>query len=257
MADPVAQVRTPQVINAWFREHQVDAVLVPMHVPAGDLDAVLDALRRMRNLGGFIVTVPHKTAIAERCDELGPAGQAIGSVNTVRRTADGRLVGEMFDGAGFVSGLQTQGHDLAHKRVLLLGAGGAGSAIAFALAQAGAASVTVANRTPARAHALVERVRKALPQATIEAGAPEPEGHDIIVNATSLGMRAEDALPLDVERLAPDMLVAEIIMKPEQTRLLDEAQRRGCPIHHGRHMLDRQVALMTQFLLQGQPEAVN
>lgn len=249
LADPVAQVRTPQVLNDYFAAHDVDAVLVPVHVSADELAEVVAGLRRMRNLAGFVVTVPHKTAMASLCDELGPAGRAIGSVNAVRRTADGRLLGDMFDGAGFVAGLRSQGNDPADWRVLLLGAGGAASAIAFALAEAGARRVTIANRTRAKAQVVVERVRRAFPQADVTVGDADPRDHDMVVNATSLGMRPEDPLPVDVGLLQPDVLVAEIIMKPELTPLLDQARQRRCPIHYGRHMLDRQVDLMARFML--------
>jgi shikimate dehydrogenase len=203
----------------------------------------------MKNLGGFVVTVPHKIAMAGLCDELGPAARAIGSVNTVRRTADGRLVGDMFDGAGFVGGLQAQGHDPDGRQVLLLGAGGAASAIAYALSGAGARRVVVANRTRAKAETVVAHVRRALPRADIVVGEADPRGYDRVVNATSLGMRLEDPLPVDVTRLEPHTLVAEIIMKPEVTPLLEAARQRGCAIHYGRHMLDCQVDLMTRFML--------
>ncbi|TAN30800.1 MAG: shikimate dehydrogenase [Castellaniella sp.] len=249
LADPVAQVRTPQVLNEHFAAHGLDAILVPMHVASTDLEEVLSGLRRMKNLSGFVVTVPHKIAMASLCDELGPAARAIGSVNTVRRTVDGRLMGEMFDGAGFVGGLLAQGHDPDGKRVLLLGAGGAASAIAFALSGAGARRVTVANRTRAKAETVVEHVRRALPQADIAVGDADPRGYDMVVNATSLGMRPEDPLPMDVSGLEPRTLVAEIIMKPEVTPLLEAARQRGCTVHYGRHMLDCQVVLMVRFML--------
>ncbi|WP_066454008.1 shikimate dehydrogenase family protein [Castellaniella caeni] len=250
VADPIAQVRTPQVLNAYFEARALDAVLVPVHVAPEGLAAVVEGFRRTRNLDGFIVTVPHKTAVAALCDALGPAAQATGSVNTVRRDPDGRLVGDMFDGAGFVQGLRTQGHDPAGRRCLLLGAGGAAGAIAFSLAQAGAAQVVVANRTRAKADAVVQRVRQAFPQADIQAGDADPQGYDVVVNATSLGMKPDDPLPLAIDRLQPHTLVAEIIMKPELTPLLAQAQAHGCPVHFGRHMLDEQVRLMARFMLR-------
>lgn len=249
LADPVAQVRTPQVLNDHFEAHGVDAVLVPVHVSADGLPEVLAGLRRMRNLAGFVVTVPHKTVMASLCDDLGPAGRAIGSVNAVHRTADGRFVGDMFDGVGFVAGLRSQGHDPAGRSVLLLGAGGAASAIAFALAEAGARRVTVANRTRAKAQAIVERVLRVFPRSDVAVGDADPRGHDMVVNGTSLGMRPEDPLPVDADLLQPGMLVAEIIMKPELTPLLEQARQRQCSIHYGRHMLDRQVELIAQFML--------
>jgi shikimate dehydrogenase len=248
IADPVAQVRTPEVFNALFERQQIDAVLVPVHVPKEGLEALINGFRMLKNLGGFIVTVPHKKAVATLCDEVGEAGQMVGAVNAVRREKDGRLIGNMFDGAGFVAGLKSQGYDPAGLRVLLLGAGGAGGAIALSLAEAGVASLTIANRTPDKAEGVMNRIVKLYPALTIRMGAPDPHGHDLIINATSLGMREEDPLPIDPRLLTPHMLVAEIIMKPEITPLLAAAKNQGCDVHYGRHMLDQQIQLMSNFI---------
>jgi len=250
IADPIAQVRTPEVFNEYFRAQRMDAVLVPIQVAPEGLADVVTGLRAMSNLGGFIVTVPHKISVAALCDELGPTGRATVSVNTVRRTADGRLIGDMFDGEGFVRGLRGQGNDPAGKRVLLLGSGGAAGAIAFALAQAGTGSITIANRTRSRAEHVVKRVREFFPQANIAAGDSDPRGFDIVVNATSLGMKPTDPLPLDTDKLQSRTLVAEVVMKPELTPLLERARSLGCPIHFGRHMLDEQARLMAHFMLE-------
>lgn len=248
IADPVAQVRTPEVLNDYFARNQQDAVLVPIQVAPEGLQDLFAAFRRMKNLGGFVVTVPHKTTAAALCDELGPAGQAIGSVNAIRRTSDGRLVGDMFDGAGFVAGLRAQGRDPADKRVLLVGSGGAASAIAFALAEAAVASLTIANRTASKARDLVARLQPSFPDVAIDVGAADPRGADLVINATSLGMKESDPLPLDIALLSRDTVVAEIIMKPEMTALLEGARSKGCTIHHGHHMLDEQVKLLAGFI---------
>jgi shikimate dehydrogenase len=248
VADPISQVRTPQVLNQYFETQGHDGVLVPMHVKPDGLADVVNGFRRLQNFGGFIVTVPHKAAVAALCDELGPAARAIGAVNAVRRTEDGRLIGEMFDGYGFVTGLTSQGHDPAGRKVLLLGSGGAAGAIAFALVQANVAQLTIANRTQSKAQAIVERVVAAFPDARVSTGTPNPQGFDIIVNATSLGMKETDPLPIDVSLIEPRQLVAEIIMKPEHTALLQQARKLGCPIHLGRHMLDAQARLMAEFM---------
>lgn len=247
ISDPVAHVRTPEVFNDFFAQCNSDAVLIPIHVAPEGLKAVLTAFRAMKNLGGFVATVPHKTATAALCDELGDAGRAIGSVNAVRREADGRLIGNMFDGAGFVAGLRSQGHDPAERRTLLVGAGGAAGAIAFALAEAGVASLTIANRTRSKAENVMARVTKFFPDRPISLGAADPTGHDLVINATSLGLKAGDPLPLDTERLVPSMTVAEVIMKPETTPLLAAAKARGCVVHYGRYMLDSQIPLIAGF----------
>lgn len=248
LADPVAHVRTPMVFNEFFRARGIDAVLVPIEVPASGLAALLDGLRATRNLDGFVVTMPHKTAMVALCDEVAHVGRLIGAVNTVRREPDGRLVGTMFDGLGFVAGLRLKGYEPRGRRAFLAGAGGAASAIAFALAEAGVARLTVFNRTAAKAEALAARVRAAHPSIEVVVGPADPRGHELVINGTSLGLKPTDALPFEVARLAPDMLVAEVIMMPETTGLLAAATARGCQIHHGRHMLDEQISLMAEFM---------
>jgi shikimate dehydrogenase len=131
LADPIHHVKTPQALNALMQEHNVDGVMIPFHVGAGGLDSLVAGLRSMHNLKGFVVTVPHKTAIVDLCDEVSEQAQAIGAVNTVRREDDGRLVGEMLDGAGFVAGLRQGGVEPRERSVYLAGAGGAANAIAF------------------------------------------------------------------------------------------------------------------------------
>ena len=249
LADPISQVRTPEVLNEYFVTHDIDAVLVPMQVATEDLEQTVNALKRMKNLGGFIVTVPHKSHVATLCDDLGAAGAAIGSINTIHRTAEGKLLGDMFDGVGFVSGLNTQGHNPKGKRVLLLGAGGAAAAIAYALAQAEVSELVIANRTLEKAQQLAERTQRIFPNVLIRAAKNDPTGFDMVINSTSLGMKEDDELPLDTSLLEPSTLVAEIIMKPPLTPLLKAAQERGCTIHFGRHMLDEQVRLMAEFML--------
>lgn len=253
VADPIGQVRTPQVLNAWLESEGIDAVLVPMHVGAEGLEALFQSFRHMRNLDGFVVTVPHKTEAVRLCDEVSDAARAMGAANTFRREPDGRLVGDMFDGLGFVEGLKAEGNDPAGKSVLLVGAGGAAAAIAYALTQAGIARLTIANRTHAKAEEMAQRLRAGQSGAVVDAGPADPRGYDIVVNATSLGMKDSDALPLDSSLLSPSTLVAEIIMKPEMTALLTAAQQRGCRIHLGRHMLDQQVNLIGRFITGKQP----
>ncbi len=248
LADPIAQVRVPEVFNRLFAEKGIDAVFVPFHIGADALEASWPAFRAMKNLGGLIITTPHKQQVARLSDVREDEGEMIGAVNTVRREPDGRFVATMFDGEGFVSGLRAQGHDPRGRRVVMAGAGGAGSAIAFALAKAGVAHLVIVNRSPEKARALADRVRGWFPDCPIEV-ADRPAGDiDILVNTTSLGMKPEDPLPVPLDALRPDTLVAEIIMKPEMTPLLQAAEKRRNPIHHGRHMLDEQIRLMCDFL---------
>lgn len=248
LAHPVAHVRTPQAMNAHSAAAGQDAVMVPLQVLPEDLRSAVGALRRMPNLRGIVVTVPHKEAVAALCDELTESARQVGAVNVIRREADGRLVGGQFDGEGFVAGLHAAGHAVAGRAVFLAGAGGAAAGLAFAFARHCARRLTIHNRTAAKAADLAARVRAAHPACDARAGGADPAGHAVVVNATSLGMKAGDALPLDVTHLAPPMLAAEVIMAPEVTPFLAEAARRGCATHGGRPMLEAQIALLAGFM---------
>jgi len=249
IADPIHHVRTPQGINPILTERGIDAVLVPIHVDARGLAAAVAGFRVMRNLAGFIVTVPHKTAMLGLCDTLSDDAGRIGAVNVVRREADGRLSGHMLDGEGFIGGLR--GADIAPEgcRCLLAGAGGAASAIAFALARAGVARLDIHNRSRERAEALVARVAEAHPACQVTVAGPRPGAeHDLIINATSLGLRPDDPLPIDPAGLRPSHTVCDIIMDPARTALLRAAEACGCRTHPGQPMLDHQLRLMVEAL---------
>lgn len=169
-------------------------------------------------------------------------------MNAVWRHPDGRLTGGQFDGEGFVAGLRSAGHVVQGKLVLMAGAGGAAAGIGFALLRHGVGALTIYNRSAGRAGDLAQRLRKAFPGAAVVVGGPDPTGHDIVVNATSLGLHEGDALPLDTSRLAPPMLAAEVIMQPEVTPFLAEAANRGCATHGGHAMLSAQVTLLAGFV---------
>ncbi|WP_412180087.1 shikimate dehydrogenase family protein, partial [Variovorax paradoxus] len=138
LADPVAHVVGSLRLNDRFAAEGLDIAVSPLHVAPADLATVIDALRRMRNVLGFGVTIPHKIAVLPLLDATTPRAARIGAVNFVRRDAEGRLTGDNLDGRGFVDGLAGQGITLQGRRVLQLGAGGAGRAVAFGIAEAGA-----------------------------------------------------------------------------------------------------------------------
>src|SRR5262245_24685142 len=171
-------------------------VLVPMQVPSGTLPEVVGALRRIGNFTGAIVSMPHKTAVVSLLDRLTLEAQRVGAVNVIRRTADGRLEGSILDGEGFVSGLRSAGHEVAGRSCLLVGAGGAAAAIAFSLARNGCRSLAIQNRTTARAATLATRLHRSFPALHVQTGDSAGAVYDIAINATSLGMKPDDALPI-------------------------------------------------------------
>lgn len=248
LADPIYHVKTPQTMNAVFESRGVDAVLVPFHVAPHCLQGLVAGLRRMENFGGFIATVPHKGAMLDLCDAVSDAARHIGAVNCVRREADGRMVGTMLDGIGFVEAIRARGIDVSGLKVFLVGAGGASSAIAFGLADAGVRHITISNRSRERAAELAHRLRAAYPGLPVSTDPEDIEHHDLIVNGSTLGMEATDAAPLDVTRLQHHHLVADAIMQPAITPLLAAALDRGCKIFPGKLMLDAQILLMARHM---------
>lgn len=247
IGDPIAQVRAPGAFGALFEAQAIDAVCVAMHVGPDGLEAAIAGMRGWRNLVGLSVTIPHKGPICRYLDALSERARRVGVVNAVRREPDGRLVGDIFDGEGFVGGLRREGIAVDGASAWLVGAGGAGTAIAFALVEHGIRRLTLTDTNTARAEALAARLGAERPGCAVVAqGVSDPV--DIAINATPLGMRAEDPLPFDPAPLAATTVVAEVIMKPPTTRLLRAAVRLGRRIHRGHHMLDNQIDLYAQFL---------
>jgi shikimate dehydrogenase len=248
LADPVAHVKTPQMINQVALERGVDGVMVPFHVAPDDLAALVKGLKGMKSLHGFVVTVPHKTAIVDLLDEVSESARLIGAVNTVRREEDGRLIGEMLDGIGFVTGLKQAGIDPKGLSAYLAGAGGAANAIAFALIEAGVTHLTIANRTQSKVEDLIRRLKIAYPLADVRIGTADPAGHDLVVNGTSLGLKTGDALPFMTETLQPCQIIAEVIMDPEETAVMAHARAKGCRVHPGKPMLASMRYLIADFM---------
>lgn len=244
---PVGHVRVPMSFNERFARSGVDGVSLPFDARPEHFAAAVRGLQALDNLGGFVVTAPHKQAMVALCDEVVGEARLVGAVNTVRRDPDGRLIGDLFDGRGFVQGLLAHGHAVAGKRVFLYGAGGAGNAVAFALARAGVASITIHNRTAARAQDLARRVAAAYPACDVSVGPKDPRGFDIAANATCVGL-ADGELSFDVSQMASSTLVTEVIMKPEKTALIIAAEARGLQAQQGKHMLDYQMDLIFEFM---------
>jgi shikimate dehydrogenase len=246
IGDPVAQVMAPELMNRLFGERGVDAVLVPIEVSAGHLATVVEGLKQIVNLDGFLVTVPHKLALSRLADRLSDAATLAGSVNAMRREPDGRWLGDNFDGEGFVRGLRIAGHMIPGKRFSLVGAGGAGVSIAAAILGAGASALSIVDLDRSRAEALAARLDTRWPGLPAASGVPDPAS-DVVVNATPLGLREADPLPFPIDGLNPEAVVADIIMKPAETRLLQEAAARGLRTHPGLPMLAEQIPLYREF----------
>ncbi|MDL5205425.1 ThiF family adenylyltransferase [Streptomyces sp. ALI-76-A] len=241
LGDPVAQVQAPALMNPVLAELNIDAVVVPVHARPEHLEDIVRGLKRVENLDGMFVTVPHKAAVRRLADRCGTTVDIVGSANVLRREADGGWLAENFDGSGFVAGLAGAGHEPRGSRVALVGTGGAGSAIAAALLAAGVDRLLVYDTDTAKLTALAARLKAHWPGRVHALSGPHLPDVDIAVNATPLGLRADDPLPFEPASLPSGSLVADIVMKPRETRLLREAAARGHRIHHGIHMLEGQL----------------
>ena len=251
IAHPVTHVRAPMVFNPRFAAAGLDHIMVPIDAPPDSLEDIIRGLQRMPNFGGLAVTIPHKVAMAELCDDLGTVARLTGAVNAVRFDPDGHLYGDNFDGAGFVAGCRGNGFEVTGKTVLMLGAGGAARAIAAALCEAGIGQLTIANRNLANAQQLVDLLVTDGGFANVSAqplAETDGAGVDMIINSTSLGLHADDPVPLALDQVSKDTLIADIIMVPAETKWLQDAARRGFAVHYGRHMLDYQIDLIGRFI---------
>ncbi len=244
---PTHTFKSPMIYNPYFEHVGVNVVVVPMGCQPPDYPAFLTSVFTLTNIRGALITMPHKVVTVGLLDEVTPTVKVAGACNAVKRTADGRLVGDMFDGAGFVRGVQRKGLDLQGARVLVVGSGGVGCAIAASLAGAGIGAIALYDVNTASADALAQRLKANYPHIEVSTGSNDPAGFDLVVNATPMGMNEGDALPTDVSRLEARTFVGEVVMKTEMTAFLSAAQARGCRVQVGSDMLFEQIPAYLEF----------
>jgi shikimate dehydrogenase len=244
---PTHSFKAPMIYNPYFVQAGINAVVVPMGCKTEDYPTFLRSVFNLSNIRGALITMPHKVSTVALLDEVSPTAQIAGACNAVKRNAQGKLVGDMFDGAGFVRGVQRKGLQLAGAKVLVVGSGGVGCAIAASLAAAGIGSVSLFDVNAASAEQLGARLQKHYPAIQVHTGSNDPAGHDLVVNATPLGMNVGDPLPIDVARLEARTFVGEVVMKSETTAFLAAAQQRGCRTQIGTDMLYEQIPAYLEF----------
>lgn len=252
---PTASFKAPMIYNPWFEAKGIDAIVVPMGVPAEAGASALPTIFAFTNFHGALITMPHKVAVVSMLDEVTKAVRVAGACNGVLRTPEGKLVGDQFDGAGFVRGVERKGRQVKGARALVCGSGGVGSAIAASLAGAGVGTLAVYDVNTASMDGLARRLADVYPEIEVLAGANDPEGFDIVVNGTPLGMKPGDPLPMDVTRLAPTTFVGEVVMKQETTPFLAAARARGCPTQIGIDMLFEMIPAYLEFFGFGETTA--
>ena len=244
---PTHSFKAPLIYNPWFDHKGIDAVVVPMGVRAPEYPEFLKYLFRLTNIRGALVTMPHKVTTVGLVDEVSATAEIAGATNAVLLRDDGTLLGDQFDGAGFVRGVQHKGFDLIGRRALVVGAGGVGSAIVASLAAAGVGAIGIFDPDDEATNGLARRINERYPKIEVTTGSKDPEGYDLVVNATPLGMKEGDPLPVQVDRIAPDTFVGEVVMTNEITPFLRAVRERGCQVQVGKDMLYEQIPAYLEF----------
>ena len=244
---PTHSFKSPLIYNPYFEQEGINALVVPMGCQAAHYPDFLKSVFNLSNIRGALITMPHKVTTVGLLDEVTPTVKVAGACNAVKRDERGRLVGDMFDGAGFVRGVKRKGFALQGKRVLVVGCGGVGSAIAASLAAEQIAAISLFDVNTASCEGLGQRLQSEYPQIKVETGSNDPEGHDLVVNATPMGMNEGDPLPMDVSRIAPETFVGEVVMRQEMTAFLQAAKNRGCKVQVGSDMLFEQIPAYLEY----------
>lgn len=244
---PTHSFKAPLIYNPYFEEAGINAAVVPMGCHAEDYPSFLKLVFKLSNIHGALITMPHKIVTVGLLDEVSKSVAVAGACNAVRLAQDGRLMGDMFDGEGFVRGVLRRGRAIKGKRAIMVGTGGVGSAIAASMAQAGIAELGINDAHPPMMEELARRLRLHYPELQVTTEATDPAGYDIVVNATPLGMRDDDPLPFDVQRISPSAFVGEVVMKQEITPFLALVRARGCEFQIGLDMLFEQIPAYLEF----------
>jgi len=248
---PTETFKAPLIYNPYFEKAGIDAVVVPMGVKAVDYRDFLQSIFRLTNIRGALITMPHKVTTVGLLDECSTAVKVAGSCNAILRRPGGTLLGDIFDGAGFTRGMKRKGFEFGGAACLVVGTGGVGSAIAASIAAEGPGSIALFDTHFASAERLAARLRQHYPSLRIEIRDKDPAGYDLVVNATPLGMKPGDPLPVDPTRLDRKTYVGEVVMKREMTPLLEAAAARGCRFQVGTDMLFEQIPAYLEFFGYG------
>ena len=244
---PTESFKAPMIYNPWFESKRIDAIVAPMGVTVADFATVMPALLRCTTVHGALITMPHKVTVMALADEVTPTALIAGAANAILKRPDGTVLADMFDGAGFVRGVERKGKKIAGSSVLVVGSGGVGSAIAASIATAGPARMMLFDMNAEGADALAGRLRQHYPELDVQTGSRDPAGFDLVVNATPLGMKPDDPMPVDIARIAPGTFVGEVVMKEEYTPLLRAAREKECPVQVGTDMLFEMIPAYLEF----------
>ena len=244
---PTHTFKSPSIYNPWFERNQINAVVVPMGVRAVDYVDVFRSLFKVTNMRGALITMPHKITTMSLVDEVSPTAAVAGATNAVVVRPDGSLLADQFDGAGFVRSLANKGFQPVGKRALVVGNGGVGSAIAASLAGTGLAEIGLFDASSEASQKLGERITEHYPEVAVSAVSNDPEGYDLVVNATPAGMKADDLPPVDVAGIRRGAFVADVVLTVGKTPFLQAAEARDCVVQTGAEMLTEMVPACLEF----------
>jgi len=249
IGDPIRYVESPIRLTRSFAERDHNGICIPIQVTADDLDVVMAGLSASRNVDGILVTMPNKFTAFAHCAASSDRAKMLGVVSVIRRNPDHTWHGDMLDGLAFVKAQQDHGAQPEGARVLLVGAGGAGSAIAIALLEAGVRELIIHDADQSLVTELLGLL-SVLGQGRAKGGPADPTGCDLVCNATPMGMEDGDPLPVDAALLTSSMFVGDVIAGHGVTRFLAAAEAAGCRTANGGHMVEAAQDVMADFMLQ-------
>lgn len=249
LGDPIVYARSPEWLSEHFAKRGMNYVSLPMEVPDGALKTVMDGLKQIKNVDGICLTMPHKVTGLALCDTLTETSRLVGVVSAIRRNKDGSWHGHTTDGDAFVKAQMDHGAVVKDARVLVMGAGGAGSAIVIAMLEHGAREVGVYDIDENRSCRLVNLLSPKV-GSRIRLATNDPSGFDLVCNATSVGMDNSDPLPLDPSKLSPFMFVGDVVAGHGETKIIKAAKAVGCKTANGDDMVVAVLDVMCDLMEQ-------
>lgn len=244
---PIGQVKSPTSLSQIMADRGFNGMVVPVHILPEDLGGWLAQAGAMRNCDGIVITVPHKVACLAFCTRVTARARASGAVNIMVREGDD-WVGDATDGHGYMDGIAAEGFDVAGRSALLVGTGGAGSAIAYEILARGASELALHDIDTGRRDDLIARLNRAFP-GKARIGGTDPRGFALVANATPLGMREDDPLPVMADLLTAEQFVADVVTRPAVPPLIAAARAKGCGTMPGSGMFHAQATLLADLLM--------
>jgi len=248
VGDPIAQVKSPFGMTEAFEARGKNSICIPAHVSTANLKQWFQGVTHAQNVDGVIVTIPHKFDCYSLCNTHSERATFLKAVNTIRRNKDGSWHGDMLDGLGYVNAIKNKDYQLKGKKAMLIGAGGAGSAIGHGLILGGVRELAIHDEDTVRRDAMIKKLQS-LGMGKVSIGSNNPDGFDVAINASPAGMKPEDTLPINLMNINSEMLVGCVITAPSVTKLIEIAKSKGCKTTTGADMFAEVRQLMIDFLL--------